>query len=134
MAALPNDRHERFCHEILSDPEGKAGRAYERSGYKARGAAADAAASRLLKDAKVAARLTELKDERSERTGVTLDEVVRGLYDEATSAKNPGSTRVQAWAWLGKHVGAFEADNAQKAPTVPTWVVVHSDSPPEGDG
>ena len=113
---LSNERHERFCHEILSDPEGKAGRAYERAGFKATGAAADVGASRLLKNPKVAARLEELKADRSERTEITLDVVIKGLHDEATNPNNPAGPRVTAWGLLGKHVGAFEADNKQKTP------------------
>lgn len=75
MPELKNIRHERFCLEVVKDPEGCAGRAYERSGYKARGAAADSNASRLLKNAKVKARIAELQAAAAERTEITIDRV-----------------------------------------------------------
>ena len=46
---------------------------------------------------------------RSERTEITQDEVVRGLYREATLGGNGAShaARVSAWALLGRHIGMF---------------------------
>jgi len=79
MPALNNEKHERFCQLLLVDPEARAGRVYERVGYKARGDVAEAAASRLLRTVKVAARLAELRAERSERTGITADRVLEEL-------------------------------------------------------
>ena len=131
MPPLTNDRHERFCHKILADPEGKAGPAYERSGFKARGASAAASGRRLLQNVTIQARIAELKDARSERTGVTLDDVVEGLLTEARRTGNPAGARVQAWGLLGKHVGAFEADNSQKAPL--PIAIVRVNAPPDDD-
>ena len=47
---------------------------------------------------------------RSERTGITQYEVIRGLLEEA---RNKGedtshSARVSAWAHLGRHLGMFD--------------------------
>ena len=105
MAAVANAKRERFCQEYLVDLN--AGRAYERAGYKARGRVADAAASRLLADVSVAARIAELQAERAERVQVTVDDVVAGLLTEAQKDDNPGAARVSAWAHLGKHLGMF---------------------------
>ncbi len=47
---------------------------------------------------------------RSERTGITQDEVIRGLLKEARY-KGEGtshSARVSAWAHLGRHLGMFD--------------------------
>ena len=79
MPALENEKHERFCQLLLVDPEARAGRVYEQVGYKARGDVAEAAASRLLRNVKVAARLAQLRRERSERTGITADRVLEEL-------------------------------------------------------
>lgn len=38
MPALENEKHERFCQLLLTDPESRAGRVYEQVGYKARDA------------------------------------------------------------------------------------------------
>ncbi len=46
---------------------------------------------------------------RSKRTQVSQDEVVKGLKEEA-KLKGEGSSpaaRVQAWAWLGRHLAMF---------------------------
>ena len=42
-------------------------------------------------------------------TGVTQDEVIRGLKKEATldGENSSHSARVSAWAHLGKHLGMF---------------------------
>ncbi len=79
MPALENEKHERFCQLLLVDPEARAGRVYEQVGYKARGDVAEAAASRLLRNVKVAARLAQLRAERSKRTGITADRVLEEL-------------------------------------------------------
>ena len=104
------------------------GRAYERAGYAAKGNAAEAAASRLLSDVKVAARIAELQAERAARVQVTVDDVLRGLHEEATF-RGFGSThgaRVSAWGLLGKHLGMFGADGSQRNPHHfdVTWRVV----------
>ena len=47
---------------------------------------------------------------RSERTGITQDQVVRGLLKEARH-KGEGTShsgRVSAWAHFGRHLGMFD--------------------------
>lgn len=61
MPPLNNPRHEVFCIEYRRDLCGR--KAYRKAGYKAAGNAADANASRLLRNAKVQARLLELQEE-----------------------------------------------------------------------
>lgn len=71
-------KQERFCEEYLVDLNG--GAAYRRAGYAAKtDTVATVGASRLLANAKVAARVAELKSARSERTGVTAGRVVEEL-------------------------------------------------------
>ena len=69
------ERQKAFCREFLVDYNGTA--AAKRAGYAARGAHVEA--SRLLRNAKVAARLAELRAERSARTGITADQVLEEL-------------------------------------------------------
>ena len=97
MPELANARHERFAQEYLVDLV--AGRAYERAGYKARGNAAEVNGGKLLRNAQVAARIADLKQERARRLHVTQDEVVAELvklgfanmadYLRVTSAGDP---------------------------------------------
>lgn len=75
MAELSNKRHERFCQEFLIDLN--ATQAYIRCGYKAKDCAS--MSSRLMTNAKVRARIDELKATRSARTGVNQDRVIREL-------------------------------------------------------
>lgn len=76
MAKL-TDKQEMFCQEYLVDLNATA--AYQRAGYTAGGGAARANASRLLTNANVQERISELMSERSERTKVTADRVVKEL-------------------------------------------------------
>lgn len=78
MAALKNPKHELFCQEYMVDLNQT--QTYLRSGYKPKKAeSAVEAASRLSTNIKVRARIEELLAERSKRTGVTADRVVREL-------------------------------------------------------
>lgn len=75
---LKNQQHERFCQEYLVDLNQT--QAYLRAGYKPqKGESAMESASRLSRNVKVRARIDELMAERSSRTGVTADRVVREL-------------------------------------------------------
>jgi phage terminase small subunit len=77
MAALKNAKHESFARAIL---EGMSGRdAYLSAGYSAQPAAADAAASRLLKNVKVSARVAELKAAAARASTVTAARVLDEL-------------------------------------------------------
>lgn len=80
MPALDNPRHERFAIEYLVDL--KAGPAYTRAGYKAVGNAAEVNGHKLLRNAKVAARIEELTAERNKRTKIDADWVLSRLSEE----------------------------------------------------
>lgn len=68
-------KQERFCQEYLIDLNGT--QAAIRAGYSAD--SADVEGSRLLVNAKVAARIEELTAERSKRTEITQDQVLQEL-------------------------------------------------------
>ena len=75
MTILANSRHEAFVRALL---EGKSARAaYIAAGYKAAGAEANA--SRLIRNDKVAARLAELKGKAAEGAVATRREVLEQL-------------------------------------------------------
>lgn len=71
------DLQYRFVQEYLVDLQGSA--AYKRAGYKAQGNAAEAIASRLLRNAKVAAAITAEQQARSQRTHITQDAVLHEI-------------------------------------------------------
>lgn len=62
MVPLKNQKHEAVCHQIIEAAKyGRTqGQAYSRAGFKTDGAAAEANASRLLKNANIQIRLAEL--------------------------------------------------------------------------
>lgn len=67
----------RFVQEYLVDLN--AAEAYRRAGYKARGHAAEASASRLLSNVEVASAIQAEQVERGKRTAVTAERVVHEL-------------------------------------------------------
>ena len=95
----------RFVEEYLVDLNGAA--AAYRAGYsKSR---ARQQAYRLSQKPEVQEAIAAAIEARSKRTQVSQDEVVKGLKAEA-KLKGEGSSpaaRVQAWAWLGRHLAMF---------------------------
>jgi len=70
-------KQSRFVEEYLLDLNGSA--AYKRAGYKATGNAAEVQAHRLLRNPKVEEVIQQRMGERSERTQLTVDDVVLQL-------------------------------------------------------
>ena len=77
MAILRNNRHEAFARAIVEGSSGRA--AYGAAGYRAKGAVADANASRLLTNAKVSARIAELKGLAAQASTVEATRVLTEL-------------------------------------------------------
>jgi len=67
----------RFCELLVADKESNQYKAYENAGYKARGAAARVNASKLLTRPNIAAYIQHLRDERSKRTNIDADKVLK---------------------------------------------------------
>ncbi len=98
-------KQERFCREYVIDLI--ATEAAKRAGYGEK--AAHVQASRLLKNAKVAAYIAEFQQAAAKRNEVTVDTVVGMLldsYDEAKKANQHGPA-VRAAELLGKGFGMF---------------------------
>ncbi len=113
------DKQEQFCREYLIDLNAK--QAAIRTGYSAK--TAEVQGSRLLSNAKVASRISELKAQRVERTEITADYVLSGLKEVAERClqRKP----VMEWDYsekclvqktttdeAGKEVGVWEFDSA----------------------
>ncbi len=98
-------RQARFVEEYLVDLN--ATQAAIRAGYSARNA--DKIGPELLGKTRVAEAVKAAQQARTERTGITQDEVIQGLKKEATleGEGSSHSARVSAWAHLGKHLGIF---------------------------
>ena len=78
-----------------------------RAGYSKK--TAEQQGYQLLQKPSVRQAVTKAMEARSERTGVTQDQVIEGLLCEAklTEEGSSHSARVAAWAHLGKHLGMF---------------------------
>lgn len=111
-------KQERFCQELLVDNNQT--QAAIRAGYPGKAAAAQA--SRLLTNAKIKARVTELRGEQSERTRVTADyvienltEVVERCMERAPVMVREGRRMVQEVDADGNHVWQFNSNGANRA-------------------
>ena len=95
----------RFCEEYLIDLN--ATQAAIRAGYAAKSANTDG--PRMLVNAGIQARIAELQAERSRRTDIRADDVLRTLYDEARGIgpDTTSSARIRAAELLGKNLGMF---------------------------
>jgi len=95
----------RFVQEYLVDLS--ATQAAIRAGYSAKTAYSQG--QRLLKHVEVATAIQATQIEISEHLAVTADRVVGGLLSEAEGKDDStASSRVAAWAHLGKHLNLFE--------------------------
>ena len=126
----------KFCEEYLIDLNGK--QAAIRAGYEPK--TAEVQASRMLSYAKVKEYIKQKQEELSKRTQITTEWVVNRLLAISNRCMQPNLKMVRegkewipatdedgnliyefdsaganrATELLGKHLGAFEADNKQK--------------------
>ena len=98
-----SERQQRFCDLVAAGTP--AGRAYEQAGYRSKGAAADAQASRMLRFDKVAARIAELRADSAERAGITRERILEFLSEVIESAEERTSDRLKAAENLSKMCG-----------------------------
>jgi phage terminase small subunit len=105
---LKNARHERFAQELAKGEH--ASTAYRNAGYSAVGNSAEVSASRLFKNAKVAARIAELRarvaDKATETTGIDAAWVLQKAAELHTKALEEKQLSVAKGALdlIGKHV------------------------------
>lgn len=116
MAALANQQHEVFAQNIAKGMNGR--EAYRAAGYNPNSdASADAAASRLLGNVKVASRVEELQDRAATSTVTTVEtllEAAWGIIKEARDNKDYGAasqTVERAAKIAGLWVDRSKSDN-----------------------
>lgn len=122
MPALSNSQHELFAQAVVKGSN--ATEAYKSAGYKATGNAAEAAASRLLRDVKVQARIAELQSRIADGIVLTKQWVIEKLIENVKRAMSSqavldedgkpigeyryeGSVANRALELLGKEQGMF---------------------------
>ena len=99
-------KEERFCQEYVIDYNGT--QAAIRSGYKESDAAVRA--SKLLRKAKVSARVRDLQQEMAQRLALSQDYVVIELVNTYKEGKaiEDSKNALRALELMGKHLGMFE--------------------------
>lgn len=102
-----NPRQQMFVKEYLIDLNATA--AYKRAGYKARGAAADTNASRLLKNAEIATAVQAGMDKRATQTGISPEYVLSSIkrIAEAAELADDRAAALKGHELLGKHLRLF---------------------------
>jgi phage terminase small subunit len=117
MSKSLNLRQEAFCRGLSEGlPQS---RAYMEAGYESRGNAAEASASQLLRNPKVAARVAQLQALAAQRSEVTVDTLVRELDEMlrlAIECENP-SAGVSAVMGKAKLLGLI-VDKAEVGTTI----------------
>ena len=114
-----NFKNELFCKEFIIDLNGKA--AAIRAGYLPH--SAKVTASRLLTNANLRMRIIELMDERSKRTMVDADFVVRNLLEVNARCQqavpvmffNPITNRMEQRKDEDKDIWEFDSNGANRA-------------------
>lgn len=99
MAALSNPKHERFA-QLLAKGE-NATNSYKQAGYTAQGNSAEAAASRLLSDVRVQARIAELQERAAIKAEMTALDIVRMLEEDRALARQEKQTSAAVSAAMG---------------------------------
>ena len=102
MPELANERHEMFANEFVKDLN--ASQAAMRCGYSEKTARSQG--SRLLTDANILERISELKLERSERTKIDVDYVLRRatMMHEECWNRDDAKNAIAALKLVGDHV------------------------------
>ncbi|MBB3645721.1 hypothetical protein FHX14_001900 [Rhizobium sp. BK619] len=131
MAALKNQRHEAFARAICRGES--ASKAY--SGiYHVTGNNAEAAASRLLRNVKVAERISELQGTAAKRTTKTVESLVADLDEIIAFARQCGNPTAMVAAvntqakLLGLMIDRSETTVLQRPAPLPTKVLELSES------
>ena len=98
-------KQEEFCRQFVVDL--CATQAAQRAGYSER--TARSVGSENLTKPDIQARIAELQAERSRRTDIKADDVLRRLMREADAGdlNEPSAARIRAVELLGKHLGLF---------------------------
>lgn len=140
--ALKNQKHERFCYEYVKSL--KVRESVILAGYKED--SAGSRGSELLRNSNIKARIDELLAWKSQQAAISIEDVVLGLkevamrcmkkkpvvkwdYELGQYVQQTDEDGNNVWDFdsqgankalelLGKHVGAFEKDNLQKAPII----------------
>ncbi len=125
-------KQEVFCREYLVDHNGA--QAAIRAGYSEK--TARNIASQLLAKPAIKGRVEALEAETCTSLGVTPEMVIEGLLIAANDHDAPASSRVAAYAHLGKYLGMFtdkvEQTNETRITEIKRVIIGKDGRPTEG--
>jgi phage terminase small subunit len=113
---LKNAKHERFCQRYMIDLNATA--SYKECYPSVGQNTAEVNGCKLLSNTKPAGRIAYLKSLVQKKTDITVQSVIEMIADTHKRAKDAGdelNAELKAAELLGKHTGAFEKDNVQRA-------------------
>lgn len=113
-------RQQRFVELYVSGVP--AGRAYEQAGYASRGGAADAEASRLVRNPKVAEVIRREREQARDKTLLTRDGKLAILAEIALSVTAQGRDRIAAIRLHNEMTGETSAPTTVQTTTNETWI------------
>ncbi|MEM1149065.1 MAG: terminase small subunit [Pseudomonadota bacterium] len=109
-----NRRQHLFVLEYCVDLN--ATQAAKRAGYSER--TAHQSGYELLKKPEIQQAIRDARAAQVERIKISADDVVLRIDAEARDPSNDTKDRLKALELLGRHTGAFEADNQQRSITI----------------
>ena len=145
MPPLKNPRRELFCQRIATSPKNglSQGQCYEASGFKTNGRSADACAARLLTEANVQNRISELLEPAVRKTRATVDTLAAqfdAVFDGAMGsaqfgpAGNAAGLKAKLLGFMRERLevgGVGEFDQCQSTDQVIETLLSRHESPAE---
>ena len=96
-----------FVEAYCGPAQGNASKAHRLAGYESRNHTNEAYL--LMQLPKIIDAIQEFKTLTKRQFWLDASEILEGIYKEATNTEDGTQQgRIQAWVWLGKHVGMFQ--------------------------
>jgi len=117
-----------FVEAYCGPAMGNASKAFRLAGYGSRNVADEA--YKLMHTPKIIDAIDAFKKNTKKKFFLDTSEILEGIYKEATNLEDGTQQgRIQAWVWLGKHIGMFQEKKKEDTSQQITYNIVnYSDS------
>ena len=112
-----------FVDAYFGEAEGNISKAYK----IAYGKGEKKPAYAVFKAPAVQALIKERREKREATSWITHDQILEGLYKEATNYENGANSasRISAWVWIGKHLGMWQEKKEEQKEANITYNIVN---------